>query len=571
MKETKRILALCLVLFMVIFAFAACTSNDEPPAATEAPAETDTAEDTGDEEAPAGGGILRLGAIGLDGVFNPITQNQIEDSYVTDLIFDGLISNDATGAPVPLLGTWEISEDYLTYTFTLFEGITFSDGEPMTTADVAFTYRTMAHPDYDGPRNYAVSPMVGHDAFRAGETDEFPGVEIIDDLTIAFHFYEASPANIWSFEYGILPVHIYDFEDWSEFVALERHPIGSGRFIFEEYRPMEFVRLSANTNHWNPDRIPQVDGILIIEIPNEILLDALAAGDIDFAQPSTTIDNYNALQAQEGTDAVVFLGNGFQFMTFNTESPQLEDHRVRQALMYALDRQAFVDITLGAALGSVGMAPISPASWAFPDGDGLNDYAFNMERAQELMAEAGFTPGDDGILVNEAGVRMELTFPVYTEVEWPGVVAGLAADSWGQLGVDLNIELTDFNTVIARTMTPEPGEKEFDVYVLGFSLAIDPDPSGAIFDYDAFMAGGFNASGFFHARAQELIAEGRTEFDQDARAEIYAEWAELMNYYLPSVIMAYRNELWAVNSNVNGMVIDTFLRWPVLVHEVTLG
>ena len=117
----------------------------------------------------------------------------------------------------------------------------------------------------------------------------------------------------------------------------------------------------------------------------------------------------------------------------------------------------------------------------------------------------------------------------------------------------------------------EPGEKDFGVFVMGFSLAIDPDPSGALFDYDAFSAGGFHTSGFFHADAQRLIAEGIAETDQSVRAEIYAEFAELMNYYIPTIIIANRNALWAVADQVNNMDIDTFVEWHHIVHNITLG
>jgi len=516
------------------------------------------------------GNILRFGTTSIDGRFNPIMANNIYDLYVTELIFDRLISNDAEGNPTPWMATWEVSDDNLTYTFTLMEGITFSDGVPLTSHDVAFTFSTIAHPEYDGPRTYAVDKMLGFEAFNSGATDEFEAITIIDDHTISFTFAdgEASPANIWAFNYGIIPEHYYAFDNWGDFLDLLSDPLGSGRFVLDDYRPMEFLMLSARRNHWNPEWEPNIDGILMTEVPQELLIDAFATGTLDFAQPEALLDNYDEFTAMPGVSPLIFLGNGFTYMTFNTVRPQLEDVRVRQALMYALDRVPFIEAVYG-PLGDLGLAPISPASWAFPD-EGINDYALDLDLARELMAEAGWEPGADGILERD-GERMSLTWPVYTEVEWPARLAELATDTWRQIGVELNIELTDFNSVIAQTMDPEPGEKDFDIYVLGFSLNIDPDPSGAIFDYDAFVAGGFNASGFFHEEAQNLITQGRTEFDQDVRTEIYKEWATLMNYYIPSVIIAYRNELWIVGDNIDGMVMNSFQRWTFHAHEITIN
>jgi len=521
------------------------------------------------EELADPGNILRFGTTGIGGRFNPIMASNIYDIYVTELIFDKLISNDAEGKPVPWMATWEVSDDNLTYTFTLMEGTTFSDGTPLTSHDAAFTFRTIAHPDYDGPLTYTVEKMLGFEAFNNGETDEFEAITVIDDRTISFTFAEgeASPVNIWSFNYGIIPEHYYAFDNWEDFLDLLSDPLGSGRFVLDDYRPMEFLMLSANRNHWNPEWVPRVDGILMSEVPNELLIDAFANDTLDFANPEAFVDNYNAFAAMSGVSPLVFFGNEFTFMTFNTLRPQLEDVRVRQALMHALDRVSFIEEIYG-PLADIGLAPISPDSWAFP-GEGISDYAFNLDLASELMAEAGWEPGADGILERD-GERMSLTWPVYTEAEWLAQLAELTTDTWGQLGVELNIEITDFNGVIARTMTPEPEEKDFDIYVLGFSLNIDPDPSATIFDYDAFVAGGFNASGFFHEEAQNLISQGRTELDQDVRTEIYREWATLMNYYLPSVVIVYRNELWVIGDNIDGLTMNSFQRWTFYAHEIMI-
>ena len=579
----KKLLALLLTATLLVATFAACGTTDTPSDTPTAPADDVTSDDVtttddagGDDDddvdPPLVGApqILRFGTTGIDGKFLSVLQNNLYDSYVSMLVFEGLVSNDIQGLPIPgpIAEGWELSDDHLSYTFTLKDGVYFSDGVPMTAADVEFTYRTMAHPDYDGPRSYAVDSMLGYTEFRAGETDEFPGVEVIDDKTIVFHFEDARPTNIWDCGYGIMPMHIYAFDNYEELLDQVSNPIGSGKFIFEEYAPMEIVRLGTNRGYWGPDT-PTIDGIFMLEVPGESLQAAFQNGDIDVANPETNIDNDEVFNAMAGIEVQKFLGNGYQYLAFNTTRPQLSDARVRQALMYGLDRQAYIDINFG-SLGSVGMTPISPASWAFPDSSTLNDYALDLDKAAALFAEAGWEKGADGILEKD-GERMELSWLVYTDTAWPGILSGLAYDSWAQLGVDLNIELLDFASVISHTMDPEPGEKDFDIYTMGFSLSIDPDPSGALFDYDAYNAGGFNASGYYNEHSQELIYAGRTEFDQDVRTDIYHEWGELMNEELPSVIIAYRHELWAVADRVQGLNIDTYWEWYRDLSNVTLN
>ena len=128
----------------------------------------------------------------------------------------------------------------------------------------------------------------------------------------------------------------------------------------------------------------------------------------------------------------------------------------------------------------------------------------------------------------------------------------------------------DFDTVASRTMDAEVDEKDFDIYTMGFSLDPDPDPTGALFDDDAYVKGGFNASGYKNAEAMELVKQGKTEFDTEKRAVIYKEWAKIMNEEIPHVIIAYRNELFGINNRVKGMNIDTYVMFPQSIREVTL-
>ena len=550
--KKRKILILALIVALV-FTMAACGPQATAPG----------------ENGEGGDNIFRFATSGWDGRFTPFTSGQLYDDLVNWLVFDALMENDMEGNPIPLLATWETSEDHHVYTFTIKEGATFSDGMPVTSRDVHFTYHIPAHPDYDGWYTYVIASMYGFDEYRAGEADSIAGITIIDDRTISFRFRDglAGPANIWKFEFGILPYHHYAFETWDEFLALEGHPVGSGRFIFEEFRPMEFVRLRTNFDHWNPDRIPNIDGILMLEVPPEFLLDAVTQGLVDGAELAATIDSYNMVLAAEGVHYKMFPSNFYQMMSFNTLRPTLEDHRVRQALLYALDRRAFIEILYG-PLAELGISPIHPTCWAWTD-EGMNPYDFNMERAIELMEEAGWFPGPDGIRVRD-GVRMELEWPVYTEVEWPGLISSLAYDSWRQLGVELNIILTDWLTAGHLAWTLPPGYREFCIMAMGFGLVIDPDPTGLIYDFDAFVEGGYSISGFYHTRAQELIRMGRTEFDRDRRIEIYHEWARIQNYYVPALAIAFGNRFYVLGDHVENFHVATWVQWPRKIHELIL-
>ncbi|WP_313370475.1 ABC transporter substrate-binding protein [Sedimentibacter sp.] len=565
--KTRRLLSLILSMLMVVTLLSGCTQPIQP-----APAPSpEQPQPTPAPEAPKADQILKFGGSGWGGLFNPIMEDNVYDGYVSDLLFEHLVDNNKEGEYVPELATWTISDDHLTYTFTLKDGIKFSDGTPLTTKDVEFTYKTIAHPDYNGPRAYAVATLVGYEAYHNGSTDVFEGIKIVDEKTISFTFPEgsAAPANIECFIYGIMPEHYYAFENWDDFLALNEQPLGSGVCVFDSWEPKQYIKLMKNTNYWDSSRALKFDGILMSEVPEESIISALQTNQIDLAQITSSAENLQAAEALNNIYLFNYLGNGYTFMCFNAITPQLSDVRVRQALMYALDRESFIEAQYGAGLAKVGMAPISPSSWAFPDASELNAYKFDMEKAAQLMNEAGWKMESDGFRYKD-GQKFHVKWLVYTDSSWPGTLSSMAADTWKQLGVELEIELMDFDTVASRTMDAAPGEKDFDIYTMGFSLSIDPDPTGALFDDDAYVAGGFNASGYKNAEAMELVKKGKSEFDTDKRAEIYKEWAKIMNYEIPHAIIAYRSEIFGVNNRVKGMEIDTYKKFVQSIRDVTL-
>ncbi len=567
--KTKKLISLILALLMVVTLFAGCAKTTDQPAPTDSGQSGTPA--PSESEKPKADQILKFGGSGWGGMFNPIMEDNVYDDYVTNLLFEPLTDNGPDGEFVPVLADWTLSEDHLTYTFTLKDGIKFSDGSPLTTEDVEFTYKTIAHPDYNGPRAYAVSNLAGYDEYHGKKTDVFEGIKVIDDKTISFIFKDgmAAPANIQCFNYGIMPSDYYAFDTWEDFLALNEKPIGSGLFVFDSWEPKQYIKLMKNTNYWDPSNAIKFDGILMSEVPDESILSALQTNQIDFAQIPSSAENLEAAQALSNIHLFKYLGNGYTFMCFNCTRPQLADVKVRQALMYALDRESFIEAQYGEGLAEVGMAPISPASWAFPDSSELNAYKFDMDKASQLMDEAGWKMGTDGYRYKD-GNKFHVNWLVYTDSSWPGTLSGMAADTWKQLGVDLEIELMDFDTVSSRTMDAAPADKDFDIYTMGFSLDVDPDPTGALFDDDAYVAGGFNASGYKNPAAMELVKKGKSEFDIEKRAEIYKEWAKIMNYEIPHVIIAYRNEIFGVNNRVKGMNIDTYVKFTQSIRDVTL-
>jgi len=581
--RTKKVLQafLTLALLAAVLFIAACGGGTTTePADTGTPADTATPTPTPDAPEPTEApeptaalnrdGILVFGGTGWAGVFNSIMSNNLYDTMVNDLVFEGLISNDAAGNPIPRVAThWEITNNNLTYTFFLDPRATFSDGSPLTAHDVAFTFTTMAHPLYDGPRFGDVQDIIGAVEFRDGLADSVEGIVIIDDHTIQFNHTQTGPQTIWNFGYGILSREYYAFEAWEDFMALIDRPFGSGPFVFVDYMFQQWIEFERNENHWNPDVEINLAGIIMREVPTESIVPALLAGEIHVGEPSVTVDNHAALEGAAHIRDNLFVANTLRHVTFNTLRPHLSDHRVRQALAYAFDTEAYIIADTGSPyLRSVGNSPFSPVSWAFPGVDALNNYDFNMERAHELMDEAGWLMADNGFRYRD-GERFSLNWLIYHEAAWPGIITGMAYHTWGELGVELDIQMMDFTTVSDMTTGMPPGEKQFDIFQMGWVMAIDPDLTGGLWDGSdgQNVAGTFFNSGFRDQRLIDLIDQGATEFDHEERIRIYHEIAALTNYYLPVWVLSNGMNLWGFSNDVHNLHNGAFMRWSQAIWQ----
>ena len=504
--------------------------------------------------------ILKYGLSGIEGNFSPFISSNTYDSYVCSLIFEPLVTVDASGEYVPYLADWELSDDKLTYTFTLKDGIKFSDGTDMTAEDVAYSYSVPAEDDYAGPRLNVANAIAD--------------IKVIDDKTVAFTMTSASPANIQNFTYGIMSKEYYAHSSFEELNELNQKPMGSGKFVLEDggYASKQYVKLKTNENYWDSEAKPKIDGVYMLEVADDTVLSSLESGEIDMCMPAAKAENVESIESMSNAHLVSYLGNGYTFMCFNTTRPTLAQTEVRQALMYALDRKSFLKAEYGSDdLVSLGMAPISPVSWAYPGNDALNAYDYDLDKAAKMLDDAGWKDTDGDGIRDKDGTPLHLNWLVYTDSTWPGTLSSMAYDSWHKIGVDLEITQMDFNTVSSMTMDAEPGEKDFDIYTMGFSLSADPDPTGGLYDADAYVAGGFNASGYRDDRSQELIAEGLAEFDQEKRAEIYKEWAIRQNELVPTAIIAYRSEIWGISDRVHGLDdLNSYQDFTSFISDVTL-
>ena len=329
---------------------------------------------------------LIVGTTDPKGEFVPIYSSTLYDSWVNNLVFDGLITNNEKGEPIPNVAeSYEVSEDGKTYTFKLNKGIKFTNGQELTAKDVAFTFTSICDPGYDGPRMDAVNNLVGYEEYNKGDAKSVEGIKVIDDYTISFTNKNTDAAGIWNFGYGIMPESVYKFEKGNFQAVKDKllQPVGSGAYKFVHFKPGQEVKFEKNADYWKGEpKIPYV----VMKVTNaQTLLQELMAGTVDIDRVGAKPENIDPLKQAGFLNLDLYMGNTYGYMGLNYGSDKVKDPKVRQALLYGLNREGFMQ-SYYQGYGQVYNSHILPTSWAYnPD---VPKYEYNPEKAKELLDEA---------------------------------------------------------------------------------------------------------------------------------------------------------------------------------------
>lgn len=507
---------------------------------------------------------LRMGTASLDGKFNPLLCDSVYDQYVVTMLFDTLFGNDPDGKINTkfLVSEYTISDDKLTYTLTLRDA-KFTNGDPVTAADVKFTFEVLGNKAYDGPYNYLASNIIGFDDYNKEKATEITGIKVIDDKHVSFTIDKPYAAELYNLGgVGILSAKYYAFKTWDEFKAKNATPMGCGPFVFKDYDPAQACNLDINNNYYG--KKPQLAGVSILIIPEETQIQALMTGQVDIVNPAANKDNWDAMSADAGVaKSTRFVGNGYNVLGMDLNNPLFSDKKVRQALAYGLDIKSFID-TEWQGFAQKCLTPISPVSWAYPDVSTLNTYDYNPEKAKQLLEEAGWKDTDGDGIREKDGKKFSFTWITYTDTPWPKNLQALATEQWKAIGVEMKSELMDFNTMSSRVFE----EGKFEMFNIGWSLSTDPDPVG-MYDKASDVKGGYNAMHYFNADAETIFAQERQEFDVTKRAALLKQWGEIANDDLPYIFCAVREEIWGVSTKFTGFdKMGSYYNWTFCLDEV---
>ena len=506
----------------------------------------------------ASGGTATIAQWSEPGNLNPLIFPTTYDTNIQELVFARLIRPTETLAFEPdMAESWEVSDDARTLTFTLRDGLTWHDGEPLTTADVAFTFTSMADPEYPGGRFAEISIIEGAQEYKDGAADSVSGIQVIDERAIAFTTIEPfAPFLPVIGGVFILPEHIYgavDIAQWQE-DETNREPLGSGPFVFEQFRPGEFIEVRAFEGYW--EGRPCLDRLIVRFGDQNTMLAALLSGELDAAP--VPIDGAAGVESNPAIELQVVDSLSFQYIGTNLRNPILAEHAVREAMALAVNRTAMVDGLLqgyGSTLDSI----FPTNHWSYPQD--VTPIPYDVEAAAALLDEAGWTL--DGQYRSKDGQELALRLFVPTGNQVRERTAPIIQANLRQIGIRVDIETMDFATLVTHLMpqdaqgTPRAvSVDDFDLFLLGFGIERDPNEYLSYLLASDSPPNGFNFIGVDDPEVAELMLEGRVTLDQDARAALYQEVGRLMRENLAWIPLYQAQDLYGVGARLSGFQPD---------------
>jgi peptide/nickel transport system substrate-binding protein len=514
---------------------------------------------------PIAGGTYIEGVLGYSETINPIlapsmiSANPV-DQDLSALVFDGLAVLDETGQVSPSLATgWEVSEDGSVYEFHLRRDVVWHDGAPFTAADVAFTVQAMQDPNFQG------DPSLG-------ELWRNVTVEQLDNYTVRFTLEEPFPSFLQYTTIGLLPAHLLSniaAADLPSHAFSTRNPTGTGMFMLESVSPDRVV-LVSNPNYWKAK--PYLKRIEFWFYANwEGLLEDYERGAIQGFHPP----NLQALESLVGIPSLQLYsaqsaGYGLVYLNLGRESlPFFQAREVRQALLYALDREALIAQVLDGQ-GLVADSPILPTTWAYDAS--VRQYGYDPERAIGLLDASGWMDSDGDLIRDRDGV--ELAFTLLTNDDPTEVqMAEEIARQWRVVGVDVTIRSVSSESAVYFVRN-----RNFDSALVAIELTGDPDPYPLWHSTQA--ENGQNFAGFANAEADAVMEEARLTTDTERRLELYYRFQQIFAEEVPSLLIYYPIYTYAVDIQVQDVQLSPMLHtsdrfrniesWYVQTEETTV-
>ena len=452
--------------------------------------------------------------------------------HIDYLLFDGLLQRDQhLGLAPDLAEKWEMP-DAQTYVFHLRHGVRFSNGHPLTSADVKFTF--------DSIRSGAIKTA------KRGAFALVDSVTAPDAWTVIFHLrapYASFPLNLIRQAVGVVPQNAgADFA---------QHPVGTGPFHLVHLITDEEVLIERNPSYFAG--APTLERVRFRIVPDALVRALeLRKGSGDLEYNSLTPDMVGALGRDENIEVARAPGTALAYIAFNFDDTILKNRQVRQALAYATDREALIKYLLrGQARPAASLLP--PNHWAY---DATSHYDYDPARANSLLDAAGFPRGRDGI-------RFHLELKTSTD-ESTRLLAAALQNQWHQVGVQLDLHSLEFATFYADIT-----RGSFQLYTLRWLGAnLDPDIFDYVFDSAKIPPAGANRGHYRNPQLDALLAQARVTLDEVKRKEILSQIQKTVAEDEPYINLWYYDNVCVHRRRITNVQLSPGGDFDFLQHAV---
>ena len=541
MRHLRRIISTLIIFFLL--AVCGCGSDTKQENAVK--------NDTG----PVYGDIMVEGSIGDASNLIPILSTDSTSHGIASMIFNGLVKYDKNLNMVgDLAQSWDISEDGLVITFHLRKAVKWHDGYPFTADDVLFTYRVTIDPKT--PTAYS------------GDFLKVKKAEVLDSYTFRVTYDKPFAPALTSWSAGVLPKHLLEGKDITR-TNLSRHPIGTGPYMFKEWKTGQKIVLISNPDYF--EGRPYIDGYIMRIIPD------MATMFLELRAKGIDRMSLTPLQYTRQTESRLFrrdfnkyryLSFSYTYLGYNLKNPLFKDKCVRQAISYAINKEEIIQgVLLG--LGKVATGPFKPGTWVY--NPRVKRYPYNPQKARELLAEAGWKDTDgDGILDRNG---KPFTFEIITNQgnEIRAKCAEITQRRLADIGIEVKIRIIEWAAFIKEFIN----KRKFDATILGWTIPLDPDL------YDVWHSSKMgpeelNFISYKNDEVDKLLEKGRSSFDRKERERCYNMIQEIMAEEQPYTFLYVPDALPIINARFRGIkpapigIGYNFIKWYVPKGEQRL-
>lgn len=462
------------------------------------------------------GGLVRTTIGAEPDSLDPFKSAASDTSAIMLNVFEGLLGFDEKGALTPGLSSeYKVSEDGLTYTFTLRDGVKFHDGSDLRPEDIIYSYKRYAGIGYEKP----LSSKMANIADIKGE-----GKNIVITLK------QKDTSFLTAMTFSVV-------KEGGE--NLDKNPIGTGPFKFESYSPGQKVVIAKNENYWNKDRLPKIDKaeFRIMTDPSAVLL-ALKAGELDFAGVEAL--NVEGIKAE--FDVVSVPQNMVQLMALNNSVKPLDNEKVRQAINYAINKDEIIE-NVALNFGTKLESNFSPAMGLY-FAENIGKYNYDPEKAKSLLNEAGFPNG----------FKFSVTVP--SNYKFHVDTAQVIQAQLSQVGIELEIKQIEWAQWLDEVYT----KANYESTIIGFTGKLDPNE--VLARYSTSWPKNFVK--FSDPTYDELVKKGVSLPEGEERVNVYKELQKILVDKAASVYIMDPNLTLAFRKDLKG-----FTNYPVRFLDMT--